>query len=124
MGIKQRSSYPPLPLCPHATRSQKLQHRLDSIQDPADKKPSFKAVALMIIAGVRMQRLARNWAAEKKVKAALIRGLESVRRRRKEREGEGKEGKVRAEGEGGKGKGKGEREGGKGKGKGELMSDR
>lgn len=40
----------------------------------------------MIIAGVRMQRMAREWAAEKKVKAALLKGLENVRRKRKERE--------------------------------------
>ncbi len=83
MGVKQRSSYPPRPLCPHATRLQKLQHRLDSIQDPAEKKPSLKAVALMIIAGARMQRMAKKWAAEKQIKSGLVKGLENVRRRRK-----------------------------------------
>ena len=86
MGIKQRSAYPPPPLCPHATRAEKLQHRLDSIQDPADKKPSLKAVALMIVAGARMQRMAKEWAAEQKVRVALLKGLENVRRKRKERE--------------------------------------
>lgn len=33
-----------------------------------------------------MQRMAKEWATEKKVKAALMKGLENVRRKRKERE--------------------------------------
>jgi hypothetical protein len=40
----------------------------------------------MIIAGTRMQRMAKNWAKEKNVKAGLVKGLENVRMRRKERD--------------------------------------
>lgn len=65
MGIEQ-SPYPPPPLRPGATETERLQHALDSIQDPAAKRPSLKAVGWMLVAGVRMKRLARKWAAEKK----------------------------------------------------------
>lgn len=65
MGIEQ-GPYPPPPLRPGATETERLKHVLDSIQDPATKRPSLKAVGWMLVAGVRMKRLARKWAAEKK----------------------------------------------------------
>lgn len=43
----------------------------------------------MVVAGLRMQRWAKGWAAEKKVKAGLLKGLEDVRRRRREMSGMG-----------------------------------
>lgn len=70
MGIKQQSPYPPPPLRAGATELERLQHALDSIQDPATKRPRLKAVGLMLVAGARMKRLAGRWAAEKRGKVA------------------------------------------------------
>lgn len=85
MGIK-RCPNPP-PLSPNATHAEKLKYALDSIPDPADKKPTLRSVSLMIVAGLRMQRFANAWAAEKKIKAGLLRSLEGVKRRRREASG-------------------------------------
>lgn len=40
----------------------------------------------MVVAGVRMQRMSKEWAVEKKIRIGLLKGLENVRRRRRERE--------------------------------------
>lgn len=43
----------------------------------------------MVIAGLRMQRMAKSWAAEKNVKAGLVQGLEGGRRSRRGASGVG-----------------------------------
>lgn len=74
MGVEQ-SPYPPPPLRPGATETERLKHVLDSIQDPATKRPSLKAVGLTLVAGMRMKRLAGKWAAEKRGKAQAGRSV-------------------------------------------------
>ena len=45
-----------------------------------EKKPTLKAVALMVVASVRMQRLRREWAMQRKLQAALVKKAEQVKR--------------------------------------------
>ena len=45
-----------------------------------EKRPRFKAVGVMVLAGVRMQRLQKAWAGQKKIQASLVRKVESMRR--------------------------------------------
>lgn len=46
----------------------------------AKKKPTLKVVAVMVLAQVRMQRLQREWAVQKRLQASLIKKAEQVRR--------------------------------------------
>jgi len=46
----------------------------------AKKKPTLKVVGLMIVAQVRMQKMQREWAVQKKLQASLIKKAEQVRR--------------------------------------------
>ena len=45
-----------------------------------EKRPSLRAVGLMIIAGVRMRRLQAEWAVQKKIQASLVKKAEQVRK--------------------------------------------
>ena len=47
------------------------------------KKPSLKVVAFAVIAGVRMERMASDWAKQRKTKEALGKKLEGMGRRRR-----------------------------------------
>ncbi|MCJ1465199.1 hypothetical protein MMC07_003815 [Pseudocyphellaria aurata] len=67
MGIA--SPYPPPPLRPGATELERSKHILDSMKDPASKRPSLRAVGLMLMAGSEMKRLAGKWAAVKRSNA-------------------------------------------------------
>ena len=60
------------------------------------KAPSLKVVATVVLAGVKMQNMAREWSEQKKLKASLVKGLENLRSERKEKGGR--------QGLGGKGK--------------------
>lgn len=44
------------------------------------KRPTIRIVSLMIIAGVRMKKMQKQWAAQKTVQAQLGKKLESLRR--------------------------------------------
>lgn len=44
------------------------------------KKHSLKTVGLMFIAGIRMQRLSREWAGNRKIHGELVRKVEAMRR--------------------------------------------
>lgn len=46
----------------------------------ATKKPTLKVVAVMVLAQVRMRRMQREWAVQKKLQASLIKKAEQVRR--------------------------------------------
>ena len=48
------------------------------------KKPSLKAVALAVVAGVRMQKMAEGWAKQRRVREALGKKLEGMGKRRRE----------------------------------------
>lgn len=45
-----------------------------------EKQPRFRAVGVMVLAGVRMQRLQKAWAGQKKIQASLVKKVESMRR--------------------------------------------
>lgn len=64
MGIA--SPYPPPPLQPGATELERSKHVLDSMKNPASKRPGLRAVGLMLMAGAEMKRLAGKWAAVKR----------------------------------------------------------
>ena len=44
------------------------------------KRPTLRAVSLMFIAGIRMKKMQKDWAVQKKVQAQLAKKLESVRK--------------------------------------------
>ncbi|MCJ1390835.1 hypothetical protein MMC18_003696 [Xylographa bjoerkii] len=44
------------------------------------KRPSLKAVGLMVIAGVRMRKMQAEWAVQKKIQASLVKRAEPMRR--------------------------------------------
>jgi hypothetical protein len=46
----------------------------------ATKRPTLKVVAVMVLAQVRMRRMQREWAVQKKLQASLIKKAEQVRR--------------------------------------------
>ncbi|MCJ1249520.1 hypothetical protein MMC30_006746 [Trapelia coarctata] len=46
----------------------------------AKKKPTLKVVGLMVVAQLRMQKMQREWAVQKKLQASLIKKAEQVRR--------------------------------------------
>lgn len=87
MGIEQ-SPYPPPPLRAGATETERLQHVLDSIQDPATKRPSLKAVGLMLVSAARMKRLAGKWAAEKQGQVDAGRSVADKGKRAAEKRGQ------------------------------------
>ena len=45
-----------------------------------EKRPSLRAVGFMVIAGVRMQRMQAEWAAQKKIQASLVKKAEQMRK--------------------------------------------
>ena len=45
-----------------------------------EKKPTLKAVSIMVLASVRMRRLQTEWAGQKKIQASLARKVEQMRR--------------------------------------------
>lgn len=45
-----------------------------------EKRPRLRAVGVMVLAGVRMQRLQKAWAGQKKIQASLAKKVESMRR--------------------------------------------
>ena len=47
------------------------------------RQPRFRVIAMMALAGVRLQRLRREWAGQKKIKASLIKMVEQKRQSRK-----------------------------------------
>ncbi|MCJ1398665.1 hypothetical protein MMC11_001866 [Xylographa trunciseda] len=45
-----------------------------------EKRPSLRAVGLMVIAGVRMRRMQAEWAVQKKMQASLVKKAEQMRK--------------------------------------------
>ena len=45
-----------------------------------EKRPSLKAVGLMIVAGVRLERLRNEWSAQRKLQANLTKKAAQVKR--------------------------------------------
>jgi hypothetical protein len=44
------------------------------------KRPSLRAVGYMVLAGVKMQRSAKEWAVQTKIQASLVKKAEQVRK--------------------------------------------
>ena len=49
-------------------------------QKTREKRPSLRAVGLMVIAGVRMRKMQAEWAVQKKIQASLVRKAEQIRK--------------------------------------------
>ena len=45
-----------------------------------EKRPSFRAVGFMVVAGIRMKRLQAEWAVQKKIQASLVKKAEQMRK--------------------------------------------
>ena len=45
-----------------------------------EKKPTLRAVGIMVLASVRMRRLQTEWAGQKKIQASLAKKVEEMRR--------------------------------------------
>lgn len=45
-----------------------------------EKRPSLKAVVLMVVASVRMQKMKADWATQKKIQASLVKRAEQMRK--------------------------------------------
>ena len=52
-------------------------------QKTKEKKPTLRTVGLMVVAGIRMQRLQKEWAVQKKVQASLVKKAEGMRREKR-----------------------------------------
>ena len=52
-------------------------------QKTKEKKPTLRTVGLMVLAGVRMQRLQKEWAVQNKVQASLVKKAEGMKREKR-----------------------------------------
>ena len=52
-----------------------------------EKRPSLKAVGLMIVAGVRLKRLKNEWSVQRKLQATLTKKAAQVKRGSKKNSG-------------------------------------
>ncbi|KAI9654321.1 MAG: hypothetical protein M1829_000942 [Trizodia sp. TS-e1964] len=69
--------------CNHADLEMLAEMGISPDRSIRERRPTLRAVGLMVVAAMRMRKRQQSWAVSKKLQASLVKGLEAIRKKKR-----------------------------------------